>query len=489
MLETSGHRKLTRATTVTKTAETAKRQKERLLQHRKLLKRRAQLAAARKDEMRPLTQAEILEEAKITEKLNLESLKRFQEMELEAKKKARNTNRKSLNGPYISYISTSMPLIQEVSRNGNVDGSLVGNGDDRICVDDEYEDDEQSDKYQIGEEITDSHTDSIHSEKQDAAKEDVGNEKKDNNNENEMQFRVDSRLKQERTFVTFSDYDTFRNSFPGQKRKDPIRQPIQQKVCPITRLPAKYFDPVTRLPYANLQAFRILREAYYTQLELKGDRNVPEIIEWIEWRQKCKGTSVSSNKNSVSVSKSNVPQQPSNANTPTSVLSHVSRPPAAFSHLLATNNPTSTNVISQPINPVTTTQQSSISSPNIVLKSQVVSNSPANTAATMNNSVPGTPTIANQQIPALTTSGNLQQGTVVTATTPQRGLSALAVAVRQQHLQHQQQQLLQQQQQQIIANFVTTISPVSANAYLTTVTASQSQNQATTGVQVVSSAR
>ena len=52
-LEQSAVRKLTRATTVTKTAETAKRQKERLVQHRKLLKRRAQLAAARKDEMRP----------------------------------------------------------------------------------------------------------------------------------------------------------------------------------------------------------------------------------------------------------------------------------------------------------------------------------------------------------------------------------------------------------------------------------------------------
>ena len=42
------------------------------------------------------------------------------------------------------------------------------------------------------------------------------------------------------------------------------------KVCPVTRLPAKYFDPVTELPYANLQAFKIIREAYYQQLEAKG---------------------------------------------------------------------------------------------------------------------------------------------------------------------------------------------------------------------------
>ena len=49
---------------------------------------------------------------------------------------------------------------------------------------------------------------------------------------------------------------------------------------------AKYFDPVTQLPYATLQAFRILREAYCQQLEVKGDANDPEIGRWKEWRQK-----------------------------------------------------------------------------------------------------------------------------------------------------------------------------------------------------------
>lgn len=49
---------------------------------------------------------------------------------------------------------------------------------------------------------------------------------------------------------------------------------------------AKYFDPVTQLPYATLQAFRILREAYCQQLEVKGDANDAEIGRWIEWRQK-----------------------------------------------------------------------------------------------------------------------------------------------------------------------------------------------------------
>lgn len=473
-LEPSAVRKLTRATTVTKTAETAKRQKERLVQHRKLLKRRAQLAAARKDEMRPLTQAEILEEAKITEKLNLESLKRFQEMELEAKKKARNTTRKALTGSYISYRSTSMPLIQEISRSSNGDSSGLGNGDDRICVDDEYDEDDQK-----RDEIEDSTTARLNQNTNDQTEED-NNVQKDKN-ENEMQFRVDSRLKQERTFITFSDYDTFKSNFPGQKRKETSRQPIQQKICPITRLPAKYFDPVTRLPYANLQAFRILREAYYTQLELKGDRNDPEVKEWLEWRQKCKGTTTTSNKNNTPVSKSNISHPPSNTVTPTPVLTQVNRPPAAFSQLLTVNNQTS-SVLSQPSVPSATTHQATISSPSIVLKSQIVANNSSNaSSSTSSNSTVAIPA-SNQQI---ATSVSLpQQGTIVTATTPQRGLSALAVAVRQQHL--QQQLLQQQQQQQIIANLVTTVSPVSATAYLTSVTAAQSQNQPATGVQVVS---
>lgn len=48
---------------------------------------------------------------------------------------------------------------------------------------------------------------------------------------------------------------------------------------------AKYFDPATQLPVATLQAFRILREAYCQQLEVKGDTSDPEISKWIEWRQ------------------------------------------------------------------------------------------------------------------------------------------------------------------------------------------------------------
>ena len=78
----------------------------------------------------PTYQAEILEEAKITEKLNAESLKRFRELELEAKKKAnRSAGARVIKGHYVRYISTAMPLIEEVQ-------DAVDDTEDTVDVDD-----------------------------------------------------------------------------------------------------------------------------------------------------------------------------------------------------------------------------------------------------------------------------------------------------------------------------------------------------------------
>lgn len=84
-----------------------------------------------------------------------------------------------------------------------------------------------------------------------------------------------------RNFITFPDDSALKEYFPGGRPK-----PANRNVCPITRLPARYFDPVTLIPYANLQAFRVLREAYYAQLEQKGDTRQPEVAAWVEWRRR-----------------------------------------------------------------------------------------------------------------------------------------------------------------------------------------------------------
>lgn len=78
LLSSDVGRKLTRASTVSKTVETVKRQRERAMKAKKLLKKK--MTKKLSTNTRPLTQEELLEEAKETELLNIESLKRFQQV-------------------------------------------------------------------------------------------------------------------------------------------------------------------------------------------------------------------------------------------------------------------------------------------------------------------------------------------------------------------------------------------------------------------------
>lgn len=74
----------------------------------------------------------------------------------------------------------------------------------------------------------------------------------------------------------------FESVFPSRKR-------VRDKggyICAITKLPAKYFDPITQLPYRDIQAFKILREAYYQQLDELGNVENPAVAKWIQWRKK-----------------------------------------------------------------------------------------------------------------------------------------------------------------------------------------------------------
>ncbi len=84
-------------------------------------------------------------------------------------------------------------------------------------------------------------------------------------NENDQVQILDE--KQARTFITFTDEQTLREIFPNNNfRPKPVNPKL--KVCAITGLPAKYFDPLTQTPYANLYAFKALREMYKKQQQL-----------------------------------------------------------------------------------------------------------------------------------------------------------------------------------------------------------------------------
>lgn len=77
------------------------------------------------------------------------------------------------------------------------------------------------------------------------------------------------------------------------------------------RLSAKYLDPMTQLPYKNVQTFRLLREAYYQQLEARSDINdtsqSPELLRWLEWRQK---SHCNSQRNTIRLEPASLPAPP-----------------------------------------------------------------------------------------------------------------------------------------------------------------------------------
>lgn len=77
-----------------------------------------------------------------------------------------------------------------------------------------------------------------------------------------------------RTFISFTDAKTYQETYP--KLSLATNRPRRRRLCPITNLPAQYFDPLTQMPYANLQAFQILRRIYAE--ELKKQKRTPSVL-------------------------------------------------------------------------------------------------------------------------------------------------------------------------------------------------------------------
>uniref|UniRef100_A0A182JQJ6 Vacuolar protein sorting-associated protein 72 homolog n=1 Tax=Anopheles christyi TaxID=43041 RepID=A0A182JQJ6_9DIPT len=244
-------RKSFRKSTAAKTAATQSRLKQRFEAERKRTR------VIRTEEYIP-TQEELLEEAEITERENIKSLERFRRMELE-KQKIRPTKKK-FTGPTIRYFSTAMPIIEEVyDSNAEVDP---------LNISDPKEADDTSDK--------------------------TTREKTVKRTRNKKTTLIEVTGQYERTFITYEndiDNKLFDSYFP---KPDTSRK--HRQICAVTRLPARYYDPITQLPYRNMQAFKILREAYYQQLEERGNTDNPDVARWLEWRKKIKEYRVTSMK-------------------------------------------------------------------------------------------------------------------------------------------------------------------------------------------------
>lgn len=234
----SAQRKSVRRSTAEKSKATQIREKEREVRH-KMMKE----IAAKKNvaEVRRLTQAELLEEAKITEEYNLKSLETYQRLESE-KKKSR-VQKTSYKGPVIRYQSVTMPLIEQLP---------TSQSEPEINVEEDGEE-PSANSLAMKEEPTDEASGTSPS--------------KDENNPPKKSIIGP---KCSRTFITFTDDKKFRECFPQNKPKSASSN--SKTLCPVTRQPARYMDPITQTPYATPAAFKILREALIQQQEFQAEQ-------------------------------------------------------------------------------------------------------------------------------------------------------------------------------------------------------------------------
>lgn len=209
--------KITRKSVRQSTSEHTRKTNLRLQERQDAPRRRR---GAHRD--KPLTQEELLAEAKITEELNIRSLENYERLEADKKKQVHKKRR--FEGPTIRYHSVLMPIVSHsVLKEENVD--VEG-------LDQDTPQTSQANPSTPAQQQQQQPTGGLCS----------------------------------RTYITFSDDEAFDTAFQAQSTPE---LPVQE-VCPVTHKTALYRDPVTDIPYANARAFRIIREAYRKYVAAHG---------------------------------------------------------------------------------------------------------------------------------------------------------------------------------------------------------------------------
>ncbi|XP_047531645.1 vacuolar protein sorting-associated protein 72 homolog isoform X2 [Vanessa atalanta] len=266
--DTSIERKSIRQSTAVKSAETQQR-----IKIRSELKKKK----PKKVEERVLTQEELLEEALITEKENLKSLERFEQSELERKKI--RPIKKSITGPVIRYHSFSVPIITEIppqDKNCMTPITDINLSDIIKSEEDLLGQDDLSDSNTLTEAKIETEEPKAETSKMDV--DFVGPDEEISIENVTMKDEKPTKTKEcikyhERTLISFENdikNKAFNACFPQKK---PKRR--RELLCAVTKRPARYIDPITKLPYRSVDAFRIIREAYCQQLEARADRSDP----------------------------------------------------------------------------------------------------------------------------------------------------------------------------------------------------------------------
>ncbi len=79
-----------------------------------------------------------------------------------------------------------------------------------------------------------------------------------------------------RTFVSFTHIQTYNETF--SKLNSSNCRHHRRRLCPITGMPAQYFDSLTQMPYATVEAFQILRRIHAEEIK-KQKRTASVLID------------------------------------------------------------------------------------------------------------------------------------------------------------------------------------------------------------------
>ena len=217
---------------------------------------RSRKSAARKKPQRKLTQKEMLEEAKKTERENLASLEAY--TLLEAEKRRVKEKKTGIQGPFVRFLSVTMPAITELP-------DPVSN----------TKQDSQNNQGAVNSSNTEGAIDNPSITQDQTAV---------NVQSSVATEQAESQQKYCRNFLVFTDTVNFPGAFfPTTKPQKPRR-----KFCPVTGLPARYMDPVTGTPYATSQAFRIIRNKYISEGEQKCEKRLLQLSSWLEEKKRKK---------------------------------------------------------------------------------------------------------------------------------------------------------------------------------------------------------
>ncbi|RIA81291.1 YL1 nuclear protein [Glomus cerebriforme] len=186
--------------------------------------RKALIPKKEKIPEKPKTQEELLAQAKITEEKNLASLHAYEIKEAEKKKTVTKLNKARIHGPFIRQISY---VCGDDKRNKKRPRLIT-----EVPADE--------DEIDITREIHDAN---------------------DTNNTNDQDVSSDNLqyTRNTRNIIIFKDFDKKLEAelFQEWKKKP---QEIERAICPITGEPAKYKDPKSGVPYANMEAYKRLQQ-------------------------------------------------------------------------------------------------------------------------------------------------------------------------------------------------------------------------------------